>query len=132
MEGEQLFLPAIITRFDDEERRKLYTRVLKHVVNGKFTGRKVNGRPAVRLPTRSKTTRDTRVTIYASHVMLVMHGKLPREDEQASHLCHNRACIDVTHLVWESPGNNARRKHCVQHGKCVCKLQPPCLMKCLP
>jgi len=128
MEGE-LFLPAIITHIDDDERVKLYTKLQKHMVAGKFVGRHVNGRPSIRITPKHKRKQ---IAIYAAHVVLVMNGLLPNEDEQASHLCHNRACVKLEHLVWESPGHNMRRKRCQAGGKCVCKLQPPCILQCLP
>jgi hypothetical protein len=130
MEGE--FLPAIITHFNEEERQRLWQRVKKHTVNGKFVGRCVQGRPTVRMVSRRKKRGERRVAVHAAHVVLVIHGYMPQEDEHASHLCHNPACINVKHLVWESPGHNMRRMRCKLAGKCVCKLTPKCLMKCLP
>jgi len=119
-----VFLPAIMTEFNDEERAILQTRVLRNVVKGKYIGRRVNGRPSVRMVSRFK---KRQVTLYAAHVVLVMHGKIPREDEQASHLCHNAACIDIDHLVWESSDRNMRRRKCMARGKCICGLTPQCI-----
>jgi hypothetical protein len=129
-EGE--FLPAIITQFSDEERTKMYTQLRKHIVNGKFVGRYVQGRPTMRMTTRNKTKGDRRVAVHAAHVVLLMNGYMPKDDEHASHLCHNSACIFVDHLVWESAGHNMRRSRCKQAGVCVCKLAPACLLKCVP
>ena len=129
MEGE-LFLPAIMTHFNAAERRKLYTKVKQHIVNGKYTGRYVPGRPTVRMVSRHKHHGERRVAIHVAHVVLVMHGKLPKEDEHASHLCHNSACVRIEHLVWESAGHNMRRMRCQARGACVCKLTPACLINC--
>ena len=50
--------------------------------------------------------------LLASHVALVRDGRFPPViGLEASHYCHNGACI--THLLWESTSDNVLRKRCL-------------------
>ena len=69
-------------------------------------------------------------TLQASHVVLLYHGKnLPlhhRKYHQASHLCGNKACINVKHLVWERFDLNVSRDLCLVY-KETCEHNPQCI-----
>lgn len=153
-EGQlELFLPNIMTKFTDEEREVLFKNVRGKITNGKWTANHTSkSRPHVSLTT-AKTREEARAgtrkrtascrrgnwtyaeptsLVLAAHAVLVMNGHFPREDDQASHLCHNPWCVRLEHLIWENAGYNMRRKRCQARNKCVCRLNPPCLMKCSP
>lgn len=68
------------------------------------------------------------VTLMVTHLKLVEAGSYPTElCNVASHLCHNKMCIDVSHLVWSSQDDNWKRERlCRKQGQCNCDLQPPC------
>jgi len=46
---------------------------------------------------------------------------------QISHLCHNRKCCRIDHLVVEQQWRNAKRNYCGDLGTCNCGGQPPCV-----
>ena len=80
----------------------------------------------------------------ATHVSLRAVGRLNRElnkGEQASHLCHQRTCINPQHIVLEGVKYNNSRKGCLgpsvafecckcseRHVLNLCKHTPPCIM----
>jgi hypothetical protein len=39
--------------------------------------------------------------------------------QQASHLCNNKLCINVEHLVFENNSTNNLRKNCFSHSRCL-------------
>ena len=60
------------------------------------------------------------------------YGSYPHEDPTAdmeiSHLCREKRCVNIKHLVAESKSNNDMRRSCVQR----CKghhIDPPCIFK---
>ncbi len=64
--------------------------------------------------------------VTATHVVLVRHGHLPPlTGLQASHYCHNAACM--AHLTWEPDHfNEILRKKCFKARTCSCGLTPGC------
>ena len=65
---------------------------------------------------------------------MVEHKFLPSDmhafpgNFEISHLCHNRSCINVKHLVLESKHANNSRKQCKVQGFCNQQLLPHCLL----
>ena len=55
-----------------------------------------------------------------------VHGYVPEKDAMhISHLCHNPSCMNVLHLVEETPEENMARKNCfIQCPHCFCNLCP--------
>ena len=70
-------------------------------------------------------------TLQASHVVLLYHDKpfpvFQRRFYQASHLCGNKACINVDHLIWERYDYNVSREMCHVHKEPKCEHSPPCI-----
>ena len=48
---------------------------------------------------------------YRGHVVgaIISTGRLPNKGEQASHLCHNKSCVNPLHLTFESRSKNMKR-----------------------
>lgn len=62
---------------------------------------------------------DNRTTILSSHVVLCNAGNFPTaENNECSHLCHDRGCINPLHLRWEPRMINRNRNHCKTQGFC--------------
>lgn len=86
-------------------------------------------------------TNRTKVNLH--HLALRAVGNNPSgAGLQVSHLCHNKRCCNPTHLAWETPKQNNRRKGCsgpqvqVQCPNCscdfvttLCKHDPPCVRR---
>lgn len=74
----------------------------------------------------------------AQDVLVWSNAQVVKEGEQASHLCHNPACIVRTHIVPEPSENNQIRKNCLVWHDChhckkkyfVCKHEPACIKFC--
>lgn len=49
------------------------------------------------------------------------------EKMEVSHLCHKRTCVNPDHLVLETHGTNAERRHCNAQGLCTAGHEPHCL-----
>jgi len=49
-------------------------------------------------------------------------SSMPLDDPDASHLCHNKRCLNPDHLIFESGKNNKRRNvcPCMVEGKLIC------------
>lgn len=77
-------------------------------------------------PRVSVTVDGVQIKVVASHVVLVHNGHRPvMPGLQASHYCHNAACMQ--HLVWEPRHYNEKlRKRCAKAKKCTCSLMPAC------
>ena len=66
----------------------------------------------------------------------MVHNKssnLPRhnsygEPVEVSHLCHNKLCINMEHLVLESHRENTSRNYCRRVGVCTMAHAPPCVL----
>ncbi len=43
---------------------------------------------------------------------------LDRPFFEVSHLCHNKLCVEVTHLTYEPKVVNVQRRNCVAEGHC--------------
>jgi len=57
---------------------------------------------------------------------------IPINHLQTSHLCHLGICANPDHVVFEHYADNNLRKRCHLFGRCVCNLEPPCIMGCHP
>lgn len=71
-------------------------------------------------------------------IMLVSEGSLPPTSEhEVSHLCHNPACVNPDHLIWEFHRANVAREKCrytrsikcpgCEHTFSLCKHDPKCI-----
>jgi hypothetical protein len=147
---EHMFLPAIMTDCDPSERDHLVKHHKMYVRDGKWIGAFNNNKRAVMSLTTKKSKADGKqgkkkeiarntkkgsfkkqaptVTVYVAQVVLLADDRFPREDEEASHLCHYASCIRAEHLIWERGDFNRRRKRCHRAGECVCRLEPPCMI----
>jgi hypothetical protein len=78
------------------------------------------------VPRVSVNQNGAQVKVVASHVMLVANGHVPEMlGLQASHYCHNAACMQ--HVIWEPKSDNeVKRKKCSLAKKCTCGLIPAC------
>lgn len=72
----------------------------------------------------------------ATQVVLAYNGRFAaNKTDEASHLCHRRACLNIDHLVWESRQANEARKNCVGRVFCrechqwlqLCTHEPKCI-----
>lgn len=145
--SEMKFIPVIMTEFTDKERAKLIKRHKKYINSkGEWIGSFSGGRPKINMVTKKSkedgasgkrkmqvysTTgvmnKAPQVQVCVSQVVLIAAGFFPEEDEEASHLCHNGACIRLEHLVWERGDYNRRRKICAKLGECVCRQERKCI-----
>ena len=50
--------------------------------------------------------------------LIVSEGKLDLGDNDASHLCHNKLCINPLHVSLEDRASNCQRRSCVSRGLC--------------
>jgi hypothetical protein len=127
-------LPAIITKLNDEDRKKCFNNIKRKIWENRWIGglEKIRkdgsgGRPVYRYSNRAVT--KTMVRVNPAHVVLVKQGLLPTEDRNvASHLCHDPICLDPNHLEWSpSSDNNRRERKCRLVGSCNCGLPQKCL-----
>ena len=63
----------------------------------------------------------------------LLKSEMPTHDEynqplDISHLCHHKACVNVTHLVMEPRCINNDRKHCRNLNYCSGQHAPPCML----
>lgn len=76
---------------------------------------------AVFAPAKVKGYSQKRVagTKYYVHIMAAMSKwkRAPGQDDEASHLCHNPACVNPDHLVFESGEVNKTRGCCKMFGQ---------------
>lgn len=57
-------------------------------------------------------SKQGRLRLIHSWVCEQVHGPRPTKNHDASHLCNVKACIEETHLVWETKSaNNLRKSH---------------------
>ncbi len=116
---------------DSAERAKLVRKARKFVRDDKWVG--ATGafkRGVYKMQTKEARRRGmtkNRGSFAVTHIILVGDGRLPKEDEQASHLCHHAPCILPQHLVWERGDYNCRRMRCAKYKECCCRLSPPCI-----
>jgi len=77
-------------------------------------------------PRVSVTIAGEQVKVVATHVVLVHNKHLPiMPGLQASHYCHNAACM--RHVIWEPRSfNEEKRKKCAKTKSCSCGLLPAC------
>ena len=59
----------------------------------------------------------TSMSAHRAALMVEKRGKLPKL--QASHLCHEKTCINPEHLNLESAAINNRRKICANENRCT-------------
>ena len=74
------------------------------------------GRPIIALKSTS---------IPIAKIELCANGSFPNETDTISHLCHNKKCINPSHLVWESMQINLSRNVCL--GECL--HLPKCIIQ---
>ena len=88
------------------------------------------GRKRVLWPSGAKTmTRTHRLAFMAHHKTNELPTKNTYgEPMEVSHLCHNKLCINIQHLVLESHTENMSRLHCCKEGVCTMAHAPPCVL----
>lgn len=65
--------------------------------------------------------------LLVARLMYMCHHRVFNINGDISHLCHNRLCINIDHLVNESRTTNLKRQVCVHSGICTKNHQPHCL-----
>lgn len=139
---DHLDLPSIMTACEPDEREVLIKRCRARVEDGMWKGTtqrhrkgRHGGRAQFGMQTRYFKNRKQqgRATTTTSmfppaHAFLVDSGRYPTERKNvASHLCHTPLCMNPDHLEWSSAGDNLRREMCRREGRCICRLDPPCI-----
>ena len=75
------------------------------------------------------TGRRTTVSVGRAAVMLKEGTVFLSKDCEASHLCHNKACVLASHISFEPHSVNNSRKTCVNEGMCIGHtVYPDCLV----
>ena len=71
------------------------------------------------------------ITTTAHRASLAAHTKniniVSSSEQQCSHLCHNKKCVNPIHLIMESPANNDLRKCCNREQTCICNQTVRCI-----
>ena len=106
------------------------TRTVGHGRPGK------GSKPRIPVPYRQKPGGDVvkaRVNIDV-HIIAMMKKRhdsgLPlvwEKDLTVSHLCHNPACIEASHLHLEAMSVNNARNKCAMAKNCTCNQMPKCI-----
>lgn len=134
------FLPEIqraiqYTRFhpDCKSRRGPYSTAGYSFSNG-YAQVTHSMRTHKQLGLNSTTFDKSRRTIQATHIILLAGKQIPpsegRQFYQASHLCGNKGCLRLEHLVWETIDTNFSRKMCHVFGAYeVCPHNPQCILR---
>lgn len=90
------------------------------------------GRKRVTWPDGKKSMERTHRLIYmAQHK--IHYSELKNKNEfgeqlDVSHLCNNKKCIEVDHLVHEPHSINMDRNECFKHGHCSKVHSPHCII----
>lgn len=124
-----------VLRLLDEEVAQIMQECGKWDVDNRWTGhRDIHGTPKITRMRMAHSVgehlaglRNTACGTYNYlQLKLRFNGILPlRRGLQVSHLCHDGACTDVRHLVYESPRDNIARNACIHAGHCSDTKQKP-------
>ena len=74
-------------------------------------------------------------SIYVHRLVYYSKHPLPLQssDEEVSHICHKKRCVQITHLVAETRSENSLRKSCSKSETgCLGKTRhngPPCIVQ---
>ena len=64
--------------------------------------------------------RGSRVKLKTHRLSFYIENNFPSMvGKHVSHLCHNKACSNTSHLSLETAAINNKRKQCLQNGECV-------------
>ena len=90
------------------------------------------GRKRVTWPDGKKTVEKTHRLVYMAHNK-ILHPHLQNKNEygeqlDVSHLCNNKKCILIEHLVHEPHCININRHDCFQKGNCSNLHYPYCMV----
>ena len=80
-------------------------------------------------PQQRVTTHAESLTVSAHRLMYWLAAGEP--DHQVSHLCHNKRCLHLHHLVDETGEDNSQRKECAKNEEKFCLGhgdKPACLV----
>jgi hypothetical protein len=97
------------------------SKALAYIEKNSFDGKMIsgtlkNGRYCY--PTRLD---NHQIHIPISHIILVYNDQIPDDRSyQASHLCHDKDCTLIEHLVWETKAENLSRLICQKAKQCKC------------
>jgi hypothetical protein len=68
------------------------------------------------------------VKLRYTHIALAINGQYPTHPlDECSHRCHNKKCINPSHLVWEPKWRNNKRKLCEKRKLCICGSADSCI-----
>lgn len=90
--------------------------------NQQGTGTNTYTRIKVKLPGK---TRHIFTTVHRLSYMLDSKNFELDPQKHVSHLCHNKFCIKVEHLTYESPSSNESRKPCAKIRVCQGHVNAP-------
>ena len=84
----------------------------------------------LRVPEEGGLVRKTSATVQRVAIMVGLGVyDLPPSSLDASHLCHNKKCINISHINMEPRQVNVRRKACIGEGRCLGHgEEPECLL----
>ena len=68
-----------------------------------------------------------RYQVSAARLMYMCHYKLLTLHGDVSHLCHNKVCVNIHHLVCETREINLNRQVCKNRGVCTKNHMPHCI-----
>ena len=89
------------------------------------------GRKRITWPSGEKCIEKTHRLAYMMYNKILKYD-LPKRNEfniqmDISHLCNNRKCLNVSHLVYEAHNENMDRMSCFRTGHCSRNHHPYCI-----
>jgi hypothetical protein len=66
-----------------------------------------------------------RTHLYGAKLMYMCHHRVTQVNGDVSHLCHQKLCVNVHHLIIEPRANNSARQACNNVGRCLEKQHDP-------
>lgn len=109
---------------------KIYTKCEREGGCLVWRGRSLSnsGYPVMTLKLPGELTSKTR-TIHRIIYSLELKKDLNQPNFQISHLCHQKLCLDITHLNYEAAAVNMQRQNCRSNGVCLGhEEEPDCLV----
>ena len=116
-----------------DEKDMLFSRVKKYTSSddtellcSEWTGPSdKDGYPMLRVTFRGK-----RIWLRVCRLIYFLHFNFELNSRyQVSHLCHNKKCVNIEHLNYETPVTNNQRKTCNSNRVCCCNHygEPNCI-----
>lgn len=92
-----------------------------------------DGYPIMQVPWPGEKRKLERVQRMRLRILHAGKYSLPKVNKygapmEVSHICHNRSCIKLDHLVLETHQQNMCRRHCVAARRCLGGHGPACII----